>query len=101
MARQPLPDLPGKGDDLRPDQHCVVGSWNYLGLTHTEKRARPCTLGLGTGGRFVLGDEQGRIPTIRPQLVVADREREMISFRSQQRTSERMRKPSAHFSQAV
>ena len=101
MARQALPDLPGKGNDMRPDQHRVVVSWNYLGLTHTEKCARPRTLGLGKRICFVLGDEQGCIPTIGPQLVVAHREREMISVRFQQQSSERIGKPGAQFSQAV
>jgi hypothetical protein len=73
-------------------------SWNQLRLTHTEDVARPCYLGLGIGAELVLSDEQGRIPGVCPELVLAYRDHE-ISFGSEQQTTDRIGEPAVAYPQ--
>jgi len=52
------------------------------------------------GARLVLGDEQGGIPGVWLQLVVAYRKHE-ISFRTQHQTTNRIREPAAAYRQVT
>jgi hypothetical protein len=75
-------------------------SGNRLGLKHTENPAGPCSLGLRIGAGLSLGKEEGCIPWVRPDLVIAYGEQEK-AFHSQQRTSKRItnriREPAAAY----